>query len=199
MPHAERQHQIVKASRRIITTRGMEHLTVRALAEYLDLSEAALYRHVKSKVDIIMLVLQDVQTSLLEDVHQAQQEESSALAMLQAILKAHLSYSERRQGLSFLVLNEALRFEDKGLRKAAGHVIERYLDTIHSVLSQGQANGDIRGDLDIEMAARLFLGMVQSNVTVWALRSRSYPLAEGHDALWDMYRRAIASPAQPQL
>lgn len=192
-PHLERRQQIVEAARKIITHRGMEHLTVRALAESLDLSQAALYRHVRSRQAILLLVLQDIETTLLHAVSQAQKEGSSALEKLRQTLNAHLSYSERRRGVGFLVINEALRNESRELRSRAGALVEGYLESVKKLLLQGREEGVIRDDIDVEVAARLFFGMVQSNVTLWALQSHAFPLGSRQEELWELYRAGVGS------
>ena len=192
-PHLERQQQIVEAARKIITSGGMEHLTVRALAESLGLSQAALYRHVRSKQDILMLVLQDIETTLLHEVGEAQKENSSALEKLRKTLNAHLSYSERHRGVGFLVINEALCLQSRELRTRAGALVESYLELIKKVLLEGQEEGVIRDNVDVEVAARLFFGMVQSNVTLWALQSHAFPLGGRQEEFWELYRAGVSS------
>ena len=193
--HEDRQQQIVETARKIITDQGMEHLTMDTLAEGIGLSEAAIYRHMDGKQQILRLVLEDIERGLLELVEQGRKEGASSLDKLKNILKAHLSYSERRRGVSFLVLNEVLRLDDRKLRKFAGSVVERYLNAIKGVLTRGLKKGEVRQDLDLDMATRLFFGMVQSNVTLWALQSHSFPLAERYESLWDLYHRAICVPS----
>ncbi|MDP7212230.1 MAG: helix-turn-helix domain-containing protein [Dehalococcoidia bacterium] len=46
--------QILKAAREILTTGGLESVIITALADLLDMSEAALYRHVDSKNEILL-------------------------------------------------------------------------------------------------------------------------------------------------
>jgi AcrR family transcriptional regulator len=193
MPHEERQRQIVEAARKIITDRGMEYLTLRMLAKEVGVSQAALYRHVKNKQQILLLVLEDIERTLLDAVLQARERGATALEKLQSILQTHLSYSERRRGVSFLVLNEALRLDDRRLQKRAGGLMGKYLEAIGGVLCDGQREGTVRQDIDVEIAARLFFGMVQSNVTLWALQSRTFRLGNGWEGLWKLYRGAVGT------
>lgn len=182
----------MEAARKIITDQGMEHLTIENLAAEIGVSEAAIYRHVKSKQEVLFLVLKDIEETLLEAVSQAQEQETSAIEKLRSTLKAHLSYAERRRGVSFLVLNEAQRLDDKALRKKAGEVVEKYLEAIRRILAEGRESKEVSQDVDIEMAARLFFGMVQSTVTLWSLQSHSFALTEGYEALWSLYQRAVS-------
>jgi hypothetical protein len=64
---------------------------------------------------------------------------------------------------------------------------------IKKVLLEGQEEGGIRDDVDVELAARLFFGMVQSNVTLWALQSHAYPLGDRQEELWELYLAGVSS------
>ncbi len=190
----ERRQQVQEAARRIIANQGMEKLTMESLAGEIGISVAAIYRHVEDKHEILLLVLDDIERTLMEGVAEGQKQGDSALERLQGILKTRLSYAERRRGVTFLVVNEAVRLDDARLRRRASDVVERYLDAVAEVLRQGQQEGTVRQDLDVDTAASLFFGMVQSKVTLWALRSRSFSLSDGWEGLWDLYCAAIRKP-----
>ena len=56
---AIRRKEITRAARRLIIKRGAEHVTIRGIAEEVGISEAAIYRHFRSKKDILRLLLDD--------------------------------------------------------------------------------------------------------------------------------------------
>ena len=131
--HDVRQSQILQAVGKLITTKGMDSVTMHDIAAEVGVSEAAIYRHVDSKQQILRLVLEDIERGLLELVEQGRKDGTSSLEKLKNILKAHLSYAERRRGLSFLVIDEVLKVDDRKLRKFAGRVVEKYLNAIQGV------------------------------------------------------------------
>jgi TetR/AcrR family fatty acid metabolism transcriptional regulator len=53
----ERQIQIIEAATKRIDEHGIQDLTIKTLAADLNLSEAALYRHFKSKNEILLGLL----------------------------------------------------------------------------------------------------------------------------------------------
>lgn len=193
--HAERTAQLTEAARKIITGSGMEHLTIDNLAKETGLSEGAIYRHVSSKQEVLLLVLDDVERTWFDAVERGSRPASSSLDKLRNILQAHLSRMERRRGISFMVLNETLRLDDGELRRRAAQLVDRYLEALVAILKAGQVAGEVRSDLDPKAAAGFFLGMIQVHVTLWALHSHSLSLAEQSEGLWDLFRRAVQSPA----
>ena len=189
---AIRQQEIVKSARKIITTAGVESLTIRAMATDLKLTEGALYRHFKSKKDIIDLLIVDISKTLLKAIDDAADKENDPLMQLRNILAAHLSYAEQRKGITFVVINEALNLKDKYLQKKMSEVIDKYLKKIRSILCDGVVTGVFRKDMNAATASVIFFGMVQSTVTLWALGGYGNSLDKGHlDEIFDIYKKGI--------
>jgi len=192
----ERRAEIVEAARRIIASNGLEGLTVKELAEEVGISEGDIYKHFKSKREVLLSLIEEIKETLLECIEGAIKREGPALVNLENIMKAHLSYTERRRGVSFLVIGEVLRSPETSLRRHMHKVIGAYLQRVKGLLEEGMKRGEVRRDLDLNVAATAFFGLVQGMVTLWAFRSHGLPLAEQYEELWSIYRNGIAS--QPQ-
>ncbi|MFH1560289.1 MAG: TetR/AcrR family transcriptional regulator [Chloroflexota bacterium] len=190
-----RQHQIIEAARSLITTRGMESVTIDAIAEEVGLTEGAIYRHFSSKLQILSLLIDDIEVGLLDTIRSAHMEGASALKNLERILEAHLSDVEGHRAASFIVITGAMGFDGIGLSPRVSLMLAHYLEFIRGVLEDGIREGSIRHDVDADAAATAFLGLVQSTATLWALNNYSPPLAERRVQMWDIYRKGIASSA----
>ena len=114
-PGTAAANQIIDAVRYLITTTGMEGVTIDAIAEEVGLTEGAIYRHFTSKHQILLLLIDDIERSLLETVRNARLEWASALKNLERILEAHLSDVEGHRAASFIVITEAIGFDSIGL------------------------------------------------------------------------------------
>ncbi len=64
---SERQIEIIEAATKRIDEHGIQDLTIKTLAADLNLSEAALYRHFKSKNEILLGLL----TYFIEEMREA--------------------------------------------------------------------------------------------------------------------------------
>ena len=190
-----RKHQIIEAARHLITTRGMESVTIDAIAEEVGLTEGAIYRHFVSKHQILSLLIDDLEDTLLDTVRGAQAEGASATKNLEHILEAHLSDVEGRRAVSFIVIAEAMGFDGIGLTPKVSSMFTHYLESIQAVLEQGIREGSIRPDVDANAAATAFFGLIQSTATLWALNDYAAPLAEFRSQMWSIYKRGVASPA----
>ena len=71
LDHQTRQHQIVEAARVLISNGGVDALTIRGIASKVGVTEAAIYRHVDSKEEVILLLIQEVEVSLFQAISRA--------------------------------------------------------------------------------------------------------------------------------
>lgn len=188
----DKQQGIVDAARRIISTRGIESLTIREIAKEVKVTEGALYRHFKSKAEIISLLIDDVERTLLSTVQLASEKDADPLSRLQSILFSHISYAEQRKGFTFLLINEALSLKEVKLQKKMYAVIEQYLRKIRAVLIDGIDKKIFRKDMDVGLASLAFFGLVQSFVTFWALSAFEFSITKNKiKALFAVYKEGI--------
>ena len=189
--HEYRQSQIIEAARKIITTKGIQKLTVGNIAKEIGLSGPALYRHVRNKQEVLRLVLDDIGNGLAMIGSKSLRKSNSPLNNLREIFKLHLSYSEQRKGISFLVIDEVLRIEDRMLRNLTNSIVKNYLVMIEKILKSAIESKQISSELDTWTASKLFFGMIQGSVTLWALHHSRFPLSERFEKMWNLYKKAI--------
>ena len=188
-----RQHQIIEAARNLIAAKGMDGVTIDAIAEEVGLTEGAIYRHFASKHQILSLLVDDIERNLLDTVESAQTEGASAVDSLEHILEAHLSDVEGHRAVSFVVIAEAMGFDGTTLAPKVSLMFTRYLELIQAVLDRGIREGSIRPDINVNAAATTFFGLIQSTATLWALNGYAGQLAEFRSEMWDIYRKGVVS------
>ena len=193
-----RRHQIVSTARRIVATQGMASLTIQELAKEVGVSEGAIYRHFKSKDEILLVLIQELERSLLEAISESARPKEGNLDQLKHLFQRHFSVLERRNGISFVVIAEALRLGDPAVKQATRQMVERYLGSIAAILKTGVETGEIDERVDTTAAALMFLGMIQASVTLWSFNSRAHPLAKHSASLWTMFKDGL-EPTSPEL
>lgn len=191
--HETRQHQIAAAAREIVTTRGLTSLTINELAERVGVTEAALYKHVRSKDEVLILLVSDIRASLFSAISDALTPELSPLERLEHLLRLHLSYVKERRGVSFVIISESLRFGEPNVREETRQLVDDYLALVSSIVTEGIRRGEVRHDVDPEAAAVMFFGIVEASVTRWLFDESLHPLAEKGSAMWRLFRSAIAA------
>ena len=188
---AVRKDQIVNAAKKLIIKHGSENLTIRAIAREVGLSEGALYRHFKSKRDILSLLADTIEADLLGDIKISNIEGESYSKILDSILRGHLSAIKQRQGISFQVIAMCISFGDKKLNKRLSEIINKYIEEIKSLLRRGVESGELRENLDLDGTALLFFGMTQSLVNIWTLSNYEMNLEESYESTWNALKECI--------
>jgi AcrR family transcriptional regulator len=188
-----RQEQIIDAARKLVVKYGSEHVTVGRIAREVGISEGAIYRHFKSKRDVLSGLADHIAEDLLKDITSNKSGSSTALVIIDNALRNHLSSIQQRRGISFQVIAEILSFGDKKLNRKISEIIEKYVNTLKELLSRGVKTGELRKDADIDAAAILLFGMIQGLVNIWALGNYNFNLEERYSQLWKTFLKSIVS------
>jgi AcrR family transcriptional regulator len=185
-----RRKQIINALRKLIIKYGSEHVTVRRIAREIGVSQGAIYRHFKSKREILGFLVDYIEDNLIGDIEKSSHDEN-VLKLLESILRNHLSSIEQRRGVSFLVIAEIISLGDKRLNKKILDVLNKYTGHIRDILSRGVKDGEIKEEIDPDTAATAFFGMIQGLATLWALSDYNFILEQKNISLWNFFREAI--------
>jgi AcrR family transcriptional regulator len=186
-----RQRQIVSAARRLIVKYGSEHVTVRRVAKEIGVSEGAIYRHFKSKRDVLSLLIDDVENTLIGDIEDYYKPGVSVLDSLEKLVQSDVSSIEQRKGVPFQVIAEIISLGDKKLNNKAYYVINEYIGHIKNILSEGVKAGTIRQEIDLDAAATLLFSIVQGLSSIWALSRYSFDLEQRYLPLWNLFRDTV--------
>src|SRR5512137_550339 len=93
-----RKKQIMDAARKLIMRSGSEHVTIRNMAKEVGISEAAIYRHFKSKTEILAFLADNVSDGLLNDIEIARSAGFEPTNIIDEILRTHLSKIKQKRG-----------------------------------------------------------------------------------------------------
>jgi len=166
-----RKEQIVNAARKLVIEVGSENVTVRRIAEEVGFTEAAIYRHFKSKKDILYLLVENIERSLLSDLAVRGNHDDD---VLETILMRHLSSIEMRRGISFQVIAEIISLGDGKLNSRIYDTILKYIEKLKTILEKEVAHGKLREDIDVDATAFLVFSVMQGISNVWTLSNYSF-------------------------
>ena len=191
LDHETRLNQILASARDLIAGGGVDALTVRGIASKVGVTEAAIYRHVASKEEVLILLLEDVSASLFAAISEATSEDRGAFDQLQHLLQLHFSYTELRKGISFIVIAESAQFQEPRVRAAGRKLVQKYHELVEGMVERGIRRGEIEPSVSPKAAATMFFGMVQGSVTRWLLDPAGHPLNDNAAALWTLFKAAL--------
>src|ERR1700686_4640545 len=91
--------EILKALAGILESPRWEKITTAALAERLDVSEAALYRHFASKAQMYEGLIEFIESSIFTLANRIVQDESDGRRQAEKLLEMLLAFAEKNPGM----------------------------------------------------------------------------------------------------
>ncbi|CAG0939589.1 HTH-type transcriptional regulator AcrR [Candidatus Brocadiaceae bacterium] len=185
-----RRQQIVDIIRNIISSKGIEHVTISEIAGKMGTTKGAIYRHFKNKRDILSLLIDNIEETLMEALDKAMAEKDP-IQNLKNILLAQLVLAKNRRKTSFAVIMGAMQFSDPFIRKKILKLIQKYLKRIEGLLLNATELGILNKDIDAKTSAIVFMGLIQSTITVWSYKNFNFVPQKIHEQLWNIYSKGI--------
>jgi AcrR family transcriptional regulator len=192
-----RREQIIKVTQRIILESGIENLTIRAIAAKVGITEGTVYRHFESKRDILSALLDDIGNGLLGGLENslvtgnyaasAQVTDCLRRTFFNQVLKL-----TTEDAVAFHIVAEVASARDSDLSGKYRDILNGYISNVRNILALGVKTGEFRENLDLDSAAMLFFGMVESVSHFWLLNGYEFDLEEKARPMWKIFESAIA-------
>ncbi len=125
MKPGERKLQILQALAEMLENPKGDRITTAALAAKLEVSEAALYRHFASKAQMFEGLIEFIETSVFTLINKIAQNEESGRRQVLAMAGVLLDFAEQNQGMTRVLIGDALVNEDDRLQQRMNQFVER--------------------------------------------------------------------------
>jgi TetR/AcrR family transcriptional regulator len=135
----ERRLEILKALAGILESPRWEKITTAALAEKLDVSEAALYRHFASKAQMYEGLIEFIETSIFSLANRIAEEEADVRRQAPRLIETLLAFGETNPGMVRVLTGEALVGEHERLQARMNQFFDRFEATLKQSLKLAAA------------------------------------------------------------
>jgi len=121
----ERRQQILQTLAQMLEEPQPERITTAALAQRLQVSEAALYRHFASKAQMYEGLIEFIEQALFSRINRIVSEETQGVRQVYAILTLLLAFAEKNPGMTRVLVGEALVHENERLQARVSQLHDR--------------------------------------------------------------------------
>lgn len=191
LPADERRAATVEAVVALAATQNPSDITTTAIAQQMQLTQGALFRHFANKDAILLAVMEWVSAQLLARIDSAAEAAASPRAALQAVFMAHVGFVAEHPGVPRIIFSELQRAGDTAPKRAVQQLVGSYGARLHRLLAQGQAQCELRADLDVQAAATLFIGTVQGLVMQSLISGDMARMCGDAPRVFAIYQRGI--------
>ncbi|MBP9946431.1 MAG: TetR/AcrR family transcriptional regulator [Vicinamibacteria bacterium] len=191
LPAAERRAVTVEAVIELAGTKNPSEITTAAIAQHMNLTQGALFRHFPTKDAIWQSVMEWVAERLLARIDRAAQGIQSPLAAMQAMFMSHVEFVVEHPGVPRMMFAELQRADLSPAKRMAQMLIQRYAERVRARIEQGKASGEIALEVDVQAAATLFIGTIQGLVMQSMLSGDIQRMRTDAPRVFAIYRRGV--------
>lgn len=166
----DRQIEIMEAATKRIDQFGIQELTIKNLAADLHLSEAALYRHFKSKNEILLGLLTYFILEMKERLSLIiEKEKESPSELLRQLFESQLSTFVKKPAIVSVIFSEGIFQFNKELSEKVSSMMAVMQENIKGLIVRGQNDGLYSKLMGPETLTTIIMGSMRMVVLKWKL------------------------------
>ncbi len=174
--HTQRQAELIEAAIRLTAAEGIQKLTIRNVASAIGVSEAAVYRHFASKHELLLAILDHLDSLLAPQFASLLRFEGSyADALLQFITNL-FTLLEHNDAFSLMLFAEETFNVDTELKPQLNHLLAKNLMQITHFYRRAIEQGRCRKELEASQLALITFGTIRLSVSRWHLNPETQSL-----------------------
>jgi len=186
----ERQTQIIEKSIELIADKGIQGFTIKNLSKSIGISEPAIYRHFESKTAILINILNNFKEmgemmSLIID------NEDTAMEKIEFLFSKMLDIFTGQPAIVSVIFSEEIFKNEKILKEKIIEIHNMHQCNIEKIVSIGQAEKNVRTDIDKTTLALILMGSLRLLVKRWDLNHHNFNLREEGKELLNSFKLII--------
>ncbi len=171
-----RQTEIIDRSIEIIATKGIQGLTIKNLSMEIGISEPAIYRHFKSKTEIILAILENFK--IMAEFLAATMEnlDGTAYEKINFMFSKMMEVFTAQPSIVSVIFSEEIFKNEVSLLEKIRTIMNLNQKTIENIIAKGQKDGNVRNDINKESLAIIIMGALRLLVKRWNLNEHNFDL-----------------------
>lgn len=195
------RQKLFQAAVTLIAEQGFSATTVEEIAEQAGVAKGTVYYNFTSKTELFEELLRHGVELLTGDLRHAAEEVSAAgggrVDSLDAMIRAGLEFIDRYPAFTQLYVAELWR-TNRAWNSTLMMVRRDAVAVVESVLRSGVDEGELSGDIDIQLTAAALVGMVLVAALDWKAFQPERSLDDVHGALSLLLQGRVGGCARSQ-
>ena len=190
-----RQIQIIQKSIYIIAHKGIQGLTIKNLSKEIGISEAAIYRHFKSKTDILLAILKNFEETSAFMHDSLQKINDDTFKKISLMFSNIIDIFSKEPSHISVIFSEEIFKSEKILREKIAQIMFEKEKAVESLLLEGQHKGEVRKDIDNKILALIVMGTFRFMVKQMDLHDEHENLQEENKKLINGLKKILENQA----
>ena len=186
-----RQQEIIEAALEIISSLGIQNLTIKRLSSRIRVTEGAIYRHFDSKEEILAAIAELFHISSTEILKEIVDSHMSSLEKIKSFFLGRCRQFSQNRGLVLVMFSEDIFKGYNELLQKVMETIQAHRKHLISAFIEGQKQKKIV-DGDPDHLFMIVMGTLRLLITRWRGTEFSFDLVEEGEKLWQSLEHLIA-------
>lgn len=152
------KEEILAVSEKLFSSFNFSSVSMRDIAEELNISKAALYYHFKSKEEIVMKIMENFQTKMVDELKSVRDLDVDSVLKIKEIIKINFNFLHKGKSLLFYMRPSGSKGL-KSLSDARNRIKENINEAVRPIIKEAFKS---RSEVDVDLAVSFFLGMLMS-------------------------------------
>lgn len=180
-----RQLEIIESAGKILTNSGVSGLTIKNLAKEMEFSESAIYRHFKSKDQILVSMLEYLAENMDNRYREISLQKISPADKFQLYFQNQLSFFNENSHFVVAVFTDGLMEESKNINKAILNIMAVKMKYLIPVVAEAQKDGLFTNSIKTEEILHIVMGTFRLQMFKWKMTNFGFDLIENGNEILD--------------
>ena len=149
MKPIDRKTEIVTIAAQLFKEKGYSAVTMRDMAQAMNIKAASLYNHIKSKQEILVLIVIEIAEEFTNTMLQIVNSNETAIQKLEKVIQLHIDITLRNPDALACLNNDWMHLSDAELTYFI-KMREEYEANFRTMIKEGIANNEIK-NLNVEV------------------------------------------------
>jgi AcrR family transcriptional regulator len=165
---------------------GLQNLSTKLIAKREGVSEGTLFRHFKSKTEIMIAVIDHFSQFDNAIIETSINRELSPIATIRNFVSSYAEYYENYPAITAVVQAYDSLMCDSELSDKVRCIITKRSNFILKTIKEGQENGTIKAEIKSELIEDLITGGIREICLKWRMAKFSFSIKDRTLAMLDM-------------
>jgi AcrR family transcriptional regulator len=170
MKITDRKTEIVNVSARLFKEKGYSAVTMRDIAQAMDIKAASLYNHITSKQEILVLIIIEIAEEFTTIMNEVVLSKENAISKIERIIQLHIDITLRDPDALACLNNDWMHLADTELQYFV-KMRDDYEQNFRAIVQKGMDEGEIK-NLNIEVIIFSTLSTLRT-LYLWYGKKRS--------------------------
>jgi AcrR family transcriptional regulator len=143
MKITDRKTEIIAVSACLFKEKGYSAVTMRDIAQAMDIKAASLYNHIKSKQEILVLIIIEIAEEFTNVMNEIVVSRDSVLSKIERVIQLHIEITLRNADALACLNNDWMHLTDDKLQYFVKMRTE-YEENFRKIISEGVLAGELK-------------------------------------------------------